>query len=364
MEKPLVYKSASELPENTTIVEAYQGSREELFFIENPSKKKGMDGVEQALSSYLDTTKHEEVWVYYPWKQTAVHTVSEELYYKLRTSRNRFVITDEEQKAYRDTFVGIAGLSVGSAILSALVISGGPKSFKIADFDTIEITNLNRLNADLLDVGENKTHVAAKRAWALDPFAGIELWENGITKETLEKFILDPKLDIFIDEMDSIDLKIAGRLIAKTNKIPVLMATDNGDGVILDVERFDLESDREIFHGLLADTDISDLSNLTYRDWLMLATKIVGPEYLTGHMQQSIVSIGKTIPSVPQVGTSATMAGSAMAFAIRKIRSGESMPSGRYVINLEEKLIPDFMSEASIKSREDNTQKFKEGFKK
>ncbi|MDQ5931241.1 MAG: ThiF protein [Patescibacteria group bacterium] len=352
--------------ENPLVIEidAFSSALEELFFIENPQYKKPQPGVMDLLDKYLASSTITPVFIYYPWKNTVVKTVPENIYLTLRTARNRFIINQEEQTAYRDLHVAIAGLSVGSAILSSIVVSGGCKKMKIADFDKAEITNLNRMRAKLTDIGQNKTFIAAKEVWELDPYAEIDLWSEGISKDSLNKFLLDPKVDVFVDEMDSLDLKIAARFVCREAGIPVLMATDNGDGVILDVERFDLDKTQEIFHGLLGTVTPKDFENIDYKMWLQLATKIVGPTYLTPRMQESLSVIGRSIPSVPQLGTTANIAGAAVSFCLRRLSSKLPLESGRYTVSLEEKIIPRYMSEEMIKEREQNTKLFISNFGK
>lgn len=346
--------------ENPLIVEidAFSSALEELFFIENPQYKKPQPGVLEILDQYLASCSIKPIFIYFPWKNVVVKTVPEETYFKLRTARNRFIINEEEQYAYRNLHVAIAGLSVGSAILSSIVVGGGSKKMKIADFDKAEITNLNRMRAKLTDIGCNKTLIAAKEVWELDPYAELDLWNDGISKDSLSKFLLDPKVDVFVDEMDSLDLKIAARFVCREAGIPVVMATDNGDGVIIDVERFDLDKKQEIFHGLLGSVTPKDFENIDYKMWLQLATKIVGPTYLTPRMQESLSVIGKIIPSVPQLGTTANMAGAAVAFCLRRLASNLPLNSGRYTVSLEEKIIPEYMSEEMIKERERGTELF------
>ena len=346
LEKPKIFKNKENLPKDIKLKDALPGALEEAkknFFEVSPKETEG-------------------VWVYYPWKKMAIRIPSEDLYFKLRTSRNRNIITTEEQKKYRGAAVGIAGLSVGSAVYSALIATGGPKAIKLADFDVIEITNLNRMRGTLPNVGTNKIEVAAKNIWELDPFAELYLYENGVNRENIEKFILggeaEPKLDIFIDEMDSLDLKAISRLIARQNQIPVLMATDNGDSIILDIERYDLEPERQIFHGLLGDVKIEDLKNLDKTAWLKLATKIVDPNYLTESMQDSLLEIGRTTGGVPQLGSTASLAGAAIAYVVRRIANGYEMPSRRYTLGLEEKFIPDYGNQENIEARKKKTAEF------
>jgi hypothetical protein len=360
--KPQIFTTKEDVPSGAILVDGLQGSISELFFIEHPHFKKQMPEAQEALKEYLENTDIPGVWIYYPYRNIAIHTLPEDLYFKLRTARNKNIILEEEQQKYRQAKVGVAGLSVGSAIVSALTISGGPKVMKIADFDTVEVSNLNRIKASLPDLGQNKAEIAARSLWELDPFAELEIWDKGVSKETVLDFVSG--LDIFIDEMDSIDVKLLSRLVAKEKRIPVLMATDNGDSIILDVERFDLEPEREIFHGLVGHFDQEAISNLDFKQWLKLATQIVGPEYLTERMQDTLLEMGKSVPSVPQLGTTANIAGSAMAFVVRRIANKQAMPSGRYVLGCESAFVPGYNDPEQVQLREQKTKDFLANFGK
>lgn len=364
MKKPEVHQETSSLPPGTRIVDAYPSQLEELFYIENPSVKSVEPGARERAREYVATQSSlvPRIWIHFPWRDTAVACVPEELYFRLRTARNRNVISEDEQAAYRRFTVGVAGLSVGSAAVTSLVVSGGPKRIKIADFDVLEATNLNRIRGTLLDIGLPKTEIAAKNVWELDPFTDLDLYPAGITTENVTEFLTTPKLDVFVDEMEAINFKILSRIIAREHRIPVIMATDNGDGILLDIERYDLEPDRKLFHGLIGDMTADEAKNLNFRQWLQLATKIVGPEYLTPRMQESILSIGKKIPSVPQLGTSATLAGSAISYAIRALAAGHNLPSGRHVISMEAELMPGFNDAGAVAERAKKTDEFRKAF--
>ncbi len=321
-------------------IDAVKSMSRELAVVREPALKREPEKVAKAAAKIIEQYRGKTVWIYYPWKRVAIHCLPEQPFFELRTARNRNIINKDEQKAYRKLHVGIAGLSVGSSAAYALVQSGGPKHLKVADFDVIELTNLNRLRASVADLGSNKTETLAKQLWETDPFLKCEPWTAGVSAETLDRFLSG--LDVFVDEMDNIELKIMSRFRCQKLRLPVLMATDNGDSVILDVERFDLEKKRPIFHGYLGKPKPQDFRNLNFRDWLKLATKIVGPEFLTNRMLDSIMGIGTELASVPQLGPTASQAGAAIAFACRRIASGESLPSGRYVFGLEAVLIPDY----------------------
>src|SRR3989344_915760 len=122
MNRPKIFFSKKEIPPGAVLLDAFPGALKELFFVSHPELKKGMPQVQEALDNFLASHNIEGVWIYYPWRNLVVHTLSEDLYFKLRTSRNRNIINEEEQSNYRNIKVGIAGLSVGSGILSALVM--------------------------------------------------------------------------------------------------------------------------------------------------------------------------------------------------------------------------------------------------
>lgn len=336
---PKIFKNAEALPKGIPVIEVFEDAIRELFFIEHPSSRNIGREDEPAFQEFLNDHKQNECWVYYEWRNAIVHTVTDTPYFRIRTARNKNIITEEEQKNFRDAVVGIAGLSVGSAVLNALVMSGGPRYIKLADFDTIEISNLNRVNATLLDIGKKKAVLAAQKAWEIDPFALIDIYKEGLTEEDLEKFLTqEPRIDVFIDEMDTIPLKFLAREICKKRRIPVLMATDHGNSVLLDVERFDLESEREIFHGRVSDINHRKIEKSNFKEWIAAAIRIIGPENIGPRLQESIDSLGKTLRAVPQLGTTALVAGSMVSLAIKQIVNKEHLPSGRYSISLEEKL--------------------------
>lgn len=333
---PQIFKEEKDIPKGTEVVDAVASMRKELFSVRNPGIKKGTSEFEVARTAFVAQENTASVFIYYPWLKKAVRTLPEAEYFELRTARNKHLITTDVQEKFRAGTVAVAGLSVGSAILNALVQSGGPKVLKIADMDVVEATNLNRLRAGLPDILRPKTETAAHAVWDLDPYAEVELFENGVTSENIEAFMCSPKLDLLIDEVESIEFKIRMRQIAKRERIPVIMATDNGNGIILDIERFDLEPERSLFHNLPGtDVDPDTLKNLSYEEWLKLANAIVGIDELEESMRFSIGELGKSIPSIPQLGASAAFAGAAVAYAARQILSGQTVPSGRYSYTLE-----------------------------
>ena len=363
-DKPQFFNKKKELPRGADVIDAFSRSLEELFFVRNPRFKKGMPGADEALAKFMneDAKVINGVYVYYPWMGKAVYLPEEKIYFELRTARNKNIINKEEQDKYRGVKIGIAGMSVGSNVASTLALTGGPKSMRLADFDEIEATNLNRIRAGAISIGQSKAIFFAQNIYELDPWAELEIYDKGINKDNIEDFIKG--LDVFIDEMDSIDLKVRSRFICKKHKIPVLMATDNGDNVIFDVERYDENPELAIFNGRVEITE-EELGNLkTFRDWIKIAARIVGAEVQTPRLLASILELGKTIAGVPQIGSAASMAGACVSYAVRKIAVGDKLPSGRYDINLDEKMTFGYNTPEGIKKREEHLADFLSKFGK
>lgn len=360
---PKIYKKETDIPRGTKKCDTAESATGELFFIENPHVRKSTPEANEQLREYACTSVHTYVWAYYPWRKLAVRIPEERVYYRLRTARNKHLITEKEQRRFRDASIGITGLSVGSAVAAALVSTGGPKHMRLADPDILEITNLNRISAKLPDIGENKTTIAARSAWELDPFLELDLWPDGVSRKSLKKFLTGKKkLDVFVDEMDNVELKILSRALCRELHIPVVMATDNGDSIIVDVERFDTEPGRPVFHGRIEFSN-DEIANLDRDQFIKLASKIIDPTYFTQRQQQSLMDIGKSLSGIAQLGTAATIAGAAVAYVSRRIITGVDMPSGRYVMGCEPTFIPGYNSAAEKKKRAAHTKKFINSFK-
>jgi tRNA A37 threonylcarbamoyladenosine dehydratase len=327
---PTILVNQPKVPKDYKIIDTFETSVKELakiFSLHNPDAN--------ILKNKLSQIK--PIWVRYGSKKIILKTLPEKYFFLLKTSRNKDIINDEQQQSYRDLKIGIAGLSVGSSIKNALVITGGPKNLSIADPDVLELSNLNRLQANLFDIGKNKVFIAAERAWESDPFLNIKTFTSGLNETNLEDFLLKPKISVFIDAMDNFYMKYLVRKFCRSHGIPIIMATDNGDGVILDIERYDLNSKKRIFNGLFEKYSNSQLKNLSKPEWMKLAIQILGKNNLSPSMNKSIKQISKTLPAVPQLGTTANMAASCVSYALRLISNGNRI-KGRFIISLEKNI--------------------------
>lgn len=273
-------------------------------------------------------------WAYFAWRRTLMTLPGPELYRRIRFDRNRYHISSAEQEGFRRARIGIAGLSVGHSIAHTLAMEGLCGMLRLADFDEIELWNLNRLPASVLDLGENKAIVAARRIAEIDPYLSVEVNTAGVPENGVEEFV--DGLDIVVDECDSLDIKILLRIAARKRRIPVVMATS--DRGLIDVERFDLEPDAEIFHGLLGPVDASTLRGLSARDKAPYVMRILEPAQLSPRLAASLVETERTVLSWPQLASDVILGAAEVATAVRRILRGEPAPSGRIRLDLDEQL--------------------------
>ncbi len=278
-------------------------------------------------------------WVYVPSSGTLIHGVSEVEYFELRTNRNRNLITIEEQRKLHQACVSIAGLSVGGAIAVGAVYAGVCGRLKLADHDVLETANLNRVRASLSDLGQSKLDITARQVYDIDPYQAIDRFEKGIHIDNLGSFLSDPAPDVVFDEIDDFEMKIRLRLAARAAKIPVIMLTSIGDTIQIDVERFDLEPERELFHGALGDLPDQMLAgNASEADKVRYAARIVGMDIVPTRALGSLLEINSTLVGRPQLYSTVTLDGGLAGYLIRRLVLGWELPSMRVSLSLDEQL--------------------------
>jgi nitroreductase len=282
-------------------------------------------------------------WVYFPWSGRLVRLLPPGLFRELRLDRNRPKVAPAELARLAEFTVGIAGLSVGNAVALTLALEGTVGHLRLADFDTLELSNMNRIRAGVHDIGQAKTVLAARQIAEFDPYVGISVLD-GIGQENVEEFLLGgpdlgPPLDAVIDECDSLSVKFLLRKRARAHGLPVLMETS--DRGMLDVERFDLEPARPLFHGLTGDTaDVGDGGFSVGDDAAKarkaaVALRLLDERMISTDLAASFVEMGSTISSWPQLASDVVLGGASMTAAIRNLALGAPMPSGRRYLDLE-----------------------------
>lgn len=274
-------------------------------------------------------------WVYYPWKFALVHLLPEAEFIRVRTIRNNYKITPSEQEELGTKKIGIVGLSVGQSVALAMALERSCGEMRLADFDTLELSNLNRLKAGVTSLGEEKIIIAAREISEIDPYLKLILYREGITPENIDDFLLKGgKLDLLVDECDSLDIKFLVREHARSHSVPVMM--DTSDRGMLDVERFDTEPDRPLFHGLMEGVDVKSLKDISNTQKVAIVLKITGLETLSHRMKVSLLEIGQTITSWPQLASGVFLGGATVAHVGRRLLLGDPIQSGRFYVDIDE----------------------------
>jgi hypothetical protein len=292
----------------------------------------GIDFIDHQGRSEVDDVFDEgKRWAYYPWRKAVISIVGPRAFRAARLDRNRHLITSSEQHRLLGQRVGVVGLSSGHAVAYSIAAQGVSGALRLADYDSLELPNLNRVPATVFDLGTNKATVAARRIAELDPYLSVEVFTSGVTPEFLDSFL--DGLDVVVDQADSLDIKILLREAARDRRIPVIMATsDRGQ---LDVERFDLEPQRPIMHGLLGDIDTTRLRGLSTRDKLPYLLRVLDAQRLSARGAASLIEVGQTLRGWPQLASDIWVGASAVAGALRRIGLGEPLKSGRTQIDIE-----------------------------
>jgi molybdopterin/thiamine biosynthesis adenylyltransferase/nitroreductase len=332
-------RALSALLDEVPGLQVYDAIEEQLIDLirtRNPSERMSDSTARERVRVYLGETPPDEygVWVYYPWSARLVHLLDEAEFVELRTNRNKYKLTPEEQARLATKRVGVVGLSVGQTVATTMALERSVGEIRLADFDRLDLSNLNRIRSSVHNLGVSKVLITARDIAEIDPFLKVVLYPVGVHDDNLSAFLLKGgKLDVLIDECDSIDIKLKLRVTARLHRIPVLMETS--DRSLIDVERFDLEPTRPIFHGLVGNIEPERIANLSTEEKIPYVLKIIGQDTMSSRMVSSMIEIESTIKTWPQLGSCVVYGGGAAADIVRRINLGEMNYSGRFIADIE-----------------------------
>lgn len=309
----------------------------ELMKIRNPTRRLTSEESEQLVKEFTGNTPLAQtgVWVYYPWASRVVHILDEKDFVELRTSRNKQKITEEETALLKTKVIGVIGLSVGQSIALTLAMERICGELRLADFDALDLSNMNRIRTGIHNLNQSKVIIAAREIAELDPFIKIVCYTDGATEANLTDFMTrNGKLDILVEECDGIDIKIIARIKAKALNIPVVM--EMSDRGMLDIERYDLDPELPLLHGLIPDIEPATLKNLTNEEKVPILGPMVGITDMSPRMKSSIAEIGKSITTWPQLASAVVLGGALVADTCRRIILDQLRSSGRYYVDFEQ----------------------------
>ena len=309
----------------------------ELVKLRYPRERLSQQAIDDKISILVGSMPLEAygVWIYYPWSARLVHMLDEAEFIEVRTNRNQYKITREERDILGSRKIGVIGLSVGKTIAVAMAMERSFGEIRLADFDRLELSNLNRIQTGMHNLNVYKAVAVAREIAEIDPFLKTVCYTEGLTEANMDDFFLrDGKLDILVEECDGLDIKILCRQKAKALQIPVVM--EMNDRGTLDVERFDLEPHRPLLHGLIDHLDISRIKDLSNEEKVPFILPMLGAETISAKLKASMIEVGQSISTWPQLASSVVLGGAMVADVCRRISLRQFNDSGRYFVDFHE----------------------------
>jgi len=262
----------------------------------------------------------------------------------IRSSHGSSWLTDRNHLI--NQVVAVAGCSVGSMIAHSLAFDMRPRNMKLADGKPYHLSNANRVQLRHGDIGRNKAVVTAEAIHAIDPFMKMSVYQEGITEQNVTDFVVgndtlgELAASIIIEETDNPKVKILIREKARKHRVPVVMVSDLGSAVLVDVRRFDLDSTISLLPEV-SDDAVYEMLSLYERSneeekglmFQKILHMFVGDAYRAAPEFESIM-FGKEKPlfkGSPQLGSTVAVAAGFAAETAWRILLGYSVPERRLV---------------------------------
>ncbi|MGL4402966.1 MAG: tRNA threonylcarbamoyladenosine dehydratase [Fusobacteriaceae bacterium] len=141
------------------------------------------------------------------------------------------LIGDENLEKLKNSHVLIFGLGgVGGFTVEALV-RAGVGELTVVDFDTVDITNLNRqIIAVQSSVGKYKAELIKERAHAINPEVKINAFQEKFTEETAHLFFdEEKKYNYVVDAIDLVTHKLKIIELCKKHGFPIISSMGTGN---------------------------------------------------------------------------------------------------------------------------------------
>lgn len=146
--------------------------------------------------------------------------------------RTELLIGKENLNKLQNSHIIVFGVGgVGGFAIEALVRSGIGE-ISIVDFDTVDITNLNRqIIATQNSVGKLKTAVMKERLLSINPNVIVHEFPEKFSIENKDIFFKDKKYDYIVDAIDLVTSKLALAEIATNLSIPIISSMGTGNKI-------------------------------------------------------------------------------------------------------------------------------------
>ena len=271
-------------------------------------------------------------WMYVPWDGRMVHVLGEEDFHDVVTDRNRDKLTRREQRLLRTKRVGVIGLSVGGEAALTVAQEHLCGSLVLADFDRLDLSNLNRLGAGIADLGENKARIVARRVALLDPWLDVTIFDDGVTPDNVDAFL--GGLDLLVEECDDLPMKWRIRELAAERGIDIVFAADERG--MLSIEPASAARATGPFHGRIGEPPRPRAEHASPRAFMAsLVEWLGGAAAISERSRDSLDRIGSDLCGYPQLAGEARLAAAQVAHAARRLLLGERLPAQLLNVDLD-----------------------------
>lgn len=276
-------------------------------------------------------------WVYLPWDAKVVHLLGPDEYFEVITNRNQNKITPREQRLLREKRIGVVGLSVGGEAAFTVAQEHLCGEIVLADFDRLDLSNLNRLGAGVGDLGERKAALVARRIASVDPYLGVRLYPDGVTEENLDAFL--DGLDLLIEECDGLGIKHELRRRAKARGLDVVFAADERG--FLSIEPYSSWPELPPFHGRIEGPQPPREAFPSPLAFMRALTEWMGGwDAISERSRSSLEQLGARTCGYPQLASEARFAAGQLGHVARRLLLGDPLPPYIGHMDLDLLLVP------------------------
>ncbi len=297
----------------------------DLAVVRRPSASnsaKRQEYIEEMVPAYGGRASYGS-WVYLPWEAKIVHVLDRDAYFEVITDRNQDKITRDELLLLRTKRIGVIGLSVGGEAAVTVAQEHLCGGIVLADFDRLDLSNLNRLSAGFDDLGEKKATIVARRIAKLDPYLEVTLFDDGVTPANLGDFV--EGVDLIIEECDDLQMKRDIRRLAKSRRVDLVFAADERG--FLSVEPYASCPELRPFHGRIEDPQPPREAFRTPLAFMQALTEWMGGwDNISERSRRSLERIGETLAGYPQLASEARYAAGQLGHVVRRLLLGERLP--------------------------------------
>ncbi|EAY28230.1 HesA/MoeB/ThiF family protein [Microscilla marina] len=117
-----------------------------------------------------------------------------------RYSRNNLFINPDQQEKIKNAKILFGGVGLGS-VIAETALRLGFENFVFLDADEVEISNLNRQNYTLEDVGKPKVDAITQRLQAINPDVKIEYHQVFLDEGNMNSFV-DESVSVAVNALD------------------------------------------------------------------------------------------------------------------------------------------------------------------